>query len=49
MLSLLTVFAMHVPPSDYLRCEDYHWLKNAIDEAAIFTPREKFDYKDAND
>ncbi len=45
MLSLLTIFAMHVPPSDYLKCEDYHWLKNALDETEIFTPLQKFDIK----
>jgi len=43
MLSLLTIFAMHVPPENYLRCEDYHWLKNGIQETDLFTPMEKFD------
>ena len=43
MLSLLTVFAMHVPTSDYLKCEDYHWLKEGIETTTLFTPAEKFD------
>jgi hypothetical protein len=43
MLSLLTIFAMHVPPENYLRCEDYHWLKNGIQETNLFTPAEKFE------
>ena len=43
MLSLLTVFAMHVPPEDFLRCEDYEWLKQGIQETTLFTPSQKFD------
>ena len=43
MLSLLTIFAMHVPPENYLRCEDYYWLKNGIQETNLFTPAEKFE------
>jgi len=42
MLSLLTVFALHVPPSDYLTCEDYKWLKSAVEEVDFFTPSQKF-------
>jgi hypothetical protein len=43
MLSLLTIFAMHVPPEDFLRCEDYKWLKEGIETTTLFTPAEKFD------
>ena len=43
MLSLLTIFAMHVPPEDFLRCEDYRWLKEGIETTTLFTPAEKFD------
>ena len=43
MLSLLTVFAMHVPPENYLRCEDYKWLKEGIETSTLFSPAEKFD------
>ena len=42
MLSLLTVFAMHVPPENYLRCEDYEWLKEGIQSSTLFTPAQKF-------
>ena len=42
MLSLLTIFAMHVPPENYLKCEDYHWLKEGIETTTLFTPAEKF-------
>ena len=43
MLSLLTVFALHVPPEMYLRCEDLTWLKEGLDETDIFTPSQKAD------
>jgi hypothetical protein len=43
MLSLLTVLFMHVPPEDYLRCEDYEWLKEGIQSSTLFTPSQKFD------
>ena len=43
MLSLLTILALHVPPEDFLRCKDYHWLKEGIESSTLFTPREKFD------
>ena len=42
MLSLLTVFAMHVPQDMYLKCEDYHWLKEGIETTTLFSPAEKF-------
>ena len=42
MLSLLTVFAMHIPKDMYLNCEDYHWLKEGIESSTLFTPAEKF-------
>jgi len=41
MLSLLTIFAMHVPPENLLRCEDYKWLKEGIESTTLFTPAEK--------
>jgi len=43
MLSLLTIFAMHVPSEQYLRCEDYEWLKQGLEETTLFTPFEKAD------
>jgi len=43
MLSLLTIFAMHVPSEQYLRCEDYEWLKQGLEETTLFTPFEKSD------
>ena len=33
---------MHVPPENYLKCEDYHWLKEGIESSTLFTPAEKF-------
>ena len=42
MLSLLTVFAFHIPQEYYLKCEDYHWLKEGIESSTLFTPSEKF-------
>ena len=42
MLSLITVLFMHVPPEDYLRCEDYEWLKEGIQSSTLFTPSQKF-------
>lgn len=41
MLSLLTIFAMHISPSDYLRCEDYEWLKQGMLQSELFSPAEK--------
>ena len=41
MLSLLTVLFMHVPPENYLRCEDYEWLKEGIQSTTLFTPMQK--------
>ena len=43
MLSLLTVFAMHVPPSEYLKCEDFDWLANGLARTELLTVSEKFD------
>lgn len=43
MLSLLTIFALHVPPENLLRCEDYEWLKQGMQQSKLFTPAEKFD------
>jgi hypothetical protein len=34
---------MHVPPADYLTCEDYDWLKKGVMETELFTPGQKFD------
>ena len=33
---------MHVTPENYLKCEDYHWLKEGIESSTLFTPAEKF-------
>ena len=41
MLSLALIFFSHVPPEDFLRCEDYEWLKQGMEEATLFTPAEK--------
>jgi hypothetical protein len=43
MLSLALIFFSHVPPENYLRCEDYHWLKQGLEETELFTPFEKSD------
>ena len=43
MLSLLTVLALHIPPEDHLRCEDYAWLKEGLMSSTLFTPAEKSD------
>ncbi len=43
MLSLALIFFSHVPVENYLRCEDYYWLKQGMEETTLFTPREKFD------
>ena len=43
MLSLLTVFAMHVPPSEYLKCEDFDWLANGLARTELLTVSEKLD------
>ena len=42
MLSFALIFFSHVPPEDFLRCEDYYWLKQGIEETTLFTPAEKF-------
>ena len=41
MLSLALIFFSHVPVEDYLRCEDYQWLRNGLEESELFTPFEK--------
>ena len=43
MLSLALIFFSHVPPGDFLRCEDYEWLKNGLEESDLFSPAEKSD------
>ena len=43
MLSLLTILALHVPPEDYLRCEDFDWLSSGLANVDFFTPSEKLD------
>jgi len=43
MLSLLTVFALHIPPKMYLRCEDFDWLANSLATVDFFTPSEKLE------
>ena len=41
MLSLALIFFSHVPPENFLRCEDYQWLKNGLEESDLFSPSEK--------
>ena len=41
MLSLLTILALHIPPEDYLRCEDFDWLSSGLASVDFFTPSEK--------
>jgi len=41
MLSLALIFFSHVPVENYLRCEDYQWLRNGLEESELFTPFEK--------
>ena len=43
MLSLALIFFSHVPVENYLRCEDYEWLKQGLEETTLFTPFEKSD------
>ena len=43
MLSLALIFFSHVPVENYLRCEDYLWLKQGLEESSLFTPAEKLD------
>ena len=42
MLLLSLIFATHIPQEQYLRCEDYEWLKQGIIESELFTPSEQF-------
>ena len=41
MLSLALIFFHHVPVENYLRCDDYEWLKQGLQESTLFTPAEK--------
>jgi hypothetical protein len=43
MLSLALILFSHVPVENYLRCEDYEWLKQGLQETTLFTPFEKSD------
>ena len=43
MLSLLTVFALHVPPEMHLGCKDFDWLANNLARVEFFTISEKFE------
>jgi len=43
MLSLALIFFSHVPVENYLRCEDYEWLRQGLEETKLFTRAEKFD------
>lgn len=43
MLSLALIFFSHVPVENHLRCEDYEWLKQGLEETTLFTPFEKAD------
>jgi len=43
MLSLLTVFAMHIPSEQLLRCEYFDWLANGIARVDFFTPSQKLE------
>ena len=42
MLLLSLLLATHVPQEQYLRCDDYEWLKEGIQSSTLFTPVEKF-------
>jgi hypothetical protein len=44
MILFSLIFATHIDPSLYLRCKDYHWLKQGMYESELFTPLEKFDF-----
>jgi hypothetical protein len=41
MLSLALIFFSHIPAEHMLRCEDYQWLKNGLEESDLFSPSEK--------
>jgi len=43
MLSLALIFFSHVPVENYLRCEDFNWLREGLEETTLFTPFEKSD------
>ena len=43
MLSLLTIFALHVPTTSYLKCEDFDWLANGLAKTELFTPSQKLE------
>jgi len=44
MLSLALIFFNHIPPEHFLRCEDYKWLRQGMEESELFTPAEKSHY-----
>ena len=44
MLSLLTVFAMHIPKDMYLGCDDYAWLKERALNAKSLSVTQKIDF-----
>ena len=44
MLLLSLLLATHIPQEDYLRCQDYEWLKQGMLESELFSPIEKSDY-----
>jgi len=41
MLSLALIFFSHIPAEQMLRCEDYQWLKNGLEQSDLFSPSEK--------
>ena len=43
MLLLSLLLATHIPQEDYLRCQDYEWLRNGVNESDLFSPSEKSD------
>ena len=43
MLSLALIFFSQVPVENYLRCDDFNWLKQGLEETELFTPFEKAD------
>ena len=43
MLSLALILASHIPSEHFLRCDDFEWLKEGVEESELFTPRERSD------
>ena len=41
MFLLALLISHHVPVEQYLKCDDYLWLKEGLEEVDFFTPAEK--------